>query len=155
MTTYNPVYVNPHSKHTRADKQQAIIFSNDADAATDWLPIQSGDSVQVLCQRAHLRKTYDSTNIEVDGVFDPVVMGEAPTGQIQLEFKMGGEKDTMAAPIAAWKDSIVIYNQPVQMRGYVRLKFTCGGDNFSSEYNGPNGVETTPVGMLVRLGILK
>lgn len=154
MTTYRPGFAGPrYSKHLRHDKHRDTLFSDEANANTDWLPVRAGDTVIVTAHHATLRRTVRNGAV-ANNEFDVVRSNMTPRGSITLKHKLGGEDDNHAALLGSWTDIIVTYEQKVYRQGFVRLEFGCMQGQLISEHTDEAGASATPNGMFVSVEVV-
>lgn len=83
--------------------------------ATDWLPINKGDTIAVNIARASL--TFQSA-----AQSQVIATAVAPEVQVLLECKMLGGTPPLTMPIDQWQNMVVATSRRAVRAGWVRLK---------------------------------
>ena len=154
MTTYRPGFSGPRNgKHLRHDAKRDTIFSDEENAFTDWIPVQRGSVVNILVHAANLRRVIRN-GVAIGNEFDVIRLETEPKGRVTLKHKLGGEPNERAAILGSWGNTMVSYNQEIQMRGFVRLEFGCTTGQLLSEHKDELGSNLTPNGLFVSIEVV-
>ena len=155
MTTYRPGYQDPYKKHKRQDKRRDHLFSDESGAASDWIPVQPGDTLNLQIYSAHLEQVWRNNSPVAD---EYLIIGNdsSPTGNFTLEMKLGGADDRTAVKLARWDDRAVAIREKITIRGFIRVRLQCRQGDFTSEVNQPDGSRVSvPVGIGINIDVLQ
>lgn len=159
MTTFRPkagsINYGARHGHNRHWKNRDTLFTDEANAHTDWIPVTAGQTINVMAHAANLRRKIENGVASTDD-FTVVRLNSAPRGSVSLKYKLGGEEDEHGALIAGpWTDTPVVFSQPVMSAGFVRLEFGCMQGQLLSEHTDEVGQSLTPNGMFVSLEVVR
>ncbi len=110
------VFYRPGGTLQAPNRQYDYVYADQPNAATDWLPINKGDTIAVNIARASITFSSAAASLVTKTPF-------APEAVVLLEMKMfGGEKDAEAWPIDQWQNLIVATDRRAHRAGWVRLR---------------------------------
>lgn len=97
------------------NRQQDYVYADYVGGATDWLPINRGDTIAVNIARASIVfNTPAQSQVTCSAV--------APEVQVLLECKMLGGAASLTMPIDQWQNMVVATTRRAARAGWVRLK---------------------------------
>lgn len=110
------MFYRPGGTAQAPNRQYDYVYADQIGAATDWLPINKGDTIAVNIARASITFSTPALSTVIKS---PV----APEVQVLLEMKMfGGEQSIEAWPIDQWQNMVVATDRRAHRAGWVRLR---------------------------------
>lgn len=109
------MYYRPGGGAKAPNRQQDYVYADFIGGATDWLPINKGDTIAVNIARASI--VYSSpaqSQVTTSAV--------APEVQVIMELRMLGGAAPMDTPIDQWQNMVVATSRRAQRAGFVRLR---------------------------------
>jgi hypothetical protein len=109
------MFYRPGGGAKAPNRQQDYVYADFIGGATDWLPINKGDTIAVNIARASI--VYSSpaqSQVTTSAV--------APEVQIIMELRMLGGAAPMDTPIDQWQNMVVATSRRAQRAGFVRLR---------------------------------
>ena len=109
------MFYRPGGTANAPNRQQDYVYVDFIGGATDWLPINKGDTIAVNIARASI-------------VFQSVAQSQvtasavAPEVQVLLECRMLGGAAPITVPIDQWQNMVVATSRRAVRAGSVRLK---------------------------------
>lgn len=110
------MFYRPGGTSKAPNRQYDMVYADFINGATDWLPINKGDTIAVNVARAALTfQTVAQSLVTKSAV--------APEVQILMELKMfGGDPDVAAWPIDQWQNMVVATSRRASRAGWTRLR---------------------------------
>lgn len=109
------MFYRPGGTANAPNRQQDYVYADFIGGATDWLPINRGDTISVNIARASIVfGTVAQSQITCSAV--------APEVQILLECKLLGGSAPLVMPIDQWQNMVVATTRRAARAGWVRLK---------------------------------
>lgn len=110
------MFYRPGGTAKAPNRQYDFVYSDTIGGATDWLPINKGDTIAINVARASI--TFASA-VQSRVTKSPV----APEVQVLLELKMfGGDQNAEAWPVDQWQNLVVATSRRAVRAGWVRLR---------------------------------
>lgn len=109
------MFYRPGGTALAPNRQQDYVYSDQVDGATDWLPINKGDTIAVNISRASI---VFANAAQSQVTCTPV----APEAQVVLECKMLGGSAPLVVPIDQWQNVVAATSRRAQRAGWVRLR---------------------------------
>lgn len=109
------MFYRPGGTDRAPNRQQDYVYADFIGGATDWLPINKGDTIAVNIARASI--AFQSA-AQSQVTTSPV----APEVQILLECKMLGGAAPLVFPIDQWQNMVVATSRRAHRAGWVRLR---------------------------------
>jgi len=110
------LFYRPGGTSKAPNRQYDMCYADFINGATDWLPVNKGDTIAVNAARAAITfQTIAQSLITKSAV--------APEVQILMELKMfGGDPDAAAWPVDQWQNMVVATSRRAVRAGWVRLR---------------------------------
>lgn len=109
------MFYRPGGSANAPNRQQDMVYADFINGATDWLPINKGDTIAVNIARASI---VFSTPAQSQVTCSPI----APEVQIVMELKLLGGAAPIVMPIDQWQNMVVATSRRAHRAGWVRLK---------------------------------
>lgn len=109
------MFYRPGGTAQAPNRQQDYVYADFIGAATDWLPINKGDTIAVNIARASIVFSSPAQSQVTCSAF-------AYEAQILLECKLLGGSAPLTMPIDQWQNVVVATSRRAQRAGWVRLK---------------------------------
>jgi hypothetical protein len=107
------VFYRPGGTLKAPNRQQDWVYVDFIGGATDWLPVNKGDTIAINIARSSIVFTSAAQSAVTQ---TPV----APEVQVVMELKSGGPGFTF--PIDQWQNMVVATSRQAHRAGWVRLK---------------------------------
>jgi hypothetical protein len=110
------MFYRPGGSSKAINRQYDMVYSDQVNGATGWLPVNKGDTIAVNIARASI--------VFVSAASSTVTKSPiAVEAQVMLEMKMfGGDADSEAWPVDQWQNMVVATSRRAHRAGWVRLR---------------------------------
>jgi hypothetical protein len=111
-------FYRPGGTARAPNRQQDYVYADFAGptAATDWLPVNKGDTAAInICRASITIATPPALNTVISSAI-------APEAQVLLEMRMQGGSSPIDAPIDQWQNLVVAASRRIVRAGWVRLR---------------------------------
>jgi hypothetical protein len=109
-------FYRPGGTARAPNRQYDTVYSDVIGGATDWLPVNKGDTLAINIARASI-----VFNNAAQSAVTPSPV--APEVQVLMELKMyGGDPDAAAWPIDQWQNLVVATSRRAMRAGWARLR---------------------------------
>jgi hypothetical protein len=109
------MFYRPGGTAKAPNRQQDYVYADFIGGATDWLPINKGDTIAVNISRASI---VFQTPAQSQVTASPI----APEAQVVMECRMVGGQLKIEMPIDQWQNMVVATSRRAHRAGWVRLK---------------------------------
>lgn len=111
------VFYRPGGTDKAPNRQQDYVYADFINGATDWLPVNKGDTIAVNIARASIAySTPAQSQVTTSAI--------APEVQILMELLVDGGAAPLVFPIDQWQNMVVATSRRAQRAGKVRLRIT-------------------------------
>jgi|SRR6185369_4967264 hypothetical protein len=109
------MFYRPGGSDKAPNRQQDYVYADFIGGATDWLPINKGDTIAVNIARASIVfQNAASSQLTTSPV--------APEVQVLMECKLLGGAAPIVMPIDQWQNMVVATDRRAHRAGWVRLR---------------------------------
>ena len=109
------MFYRPGGSDRAPNRQQDYVYADFIGGATDWLPVNKGDTLAVNIARASIVfQNAASSQITTSPV--------APEVQVLMELKVLGGAAPIVLPIDQWQNMVVATDRRSHRAGWVRLR---------------------------------
>ena len=109
------MFYRPGGSDKAPNRQQDYVYADFIGGATDWLPINKGDTIAVNIARASIVfQNAASSQLTTSPV--------APEVQVLMECKLLGGAAPITMPIDQWQNMVVATDRRAHRAGWVRLR---------------------------------
>lgn len=111
------MFYRPGGTALAPNRQQDLVYADAIGAATDWLPVNKGDTIAINVARASI---VFQTAAQSQVTASPI----APEVVVLMELKMLGGAAPMVTPVDQWQNMVVATSRRAHRAGWVRLRVT-------------------------------